>query len=70
MRLTRNLFWISWLILAPSTVLAAELTRLEVQSLLASIPAGQAATFAGMSLSGADLHDLDFSNADLSGADL
>ena len=70
MRLTLNLLWISWLMLAPSTALAAELTRLEVQSLLASIPAGQAASFAGMSLSGADLHDLDFGNADLSGADL
>src|SRR5215831_954612 len=70
MRLALNLFWMTCLILTPLSGLAAELTRSEVQSILASIPAGQAASFAGMSLSGADLHDLDFSNADLSGADL
>jgi len=70
MRLALNLFWIICLVLAPSGVLSAELTRPEVQSLLAATPAGQRATFAGKSLAGADLHDLDFSNADLSGADL
>ena len=56
--------------LGPSSVLAADLTRAEVQSMLTSTPAGQNASFAGRSLAGADLHDLDFSNADLSGADL
>jgi uncharacterized protein YjbI with pentapeptide repeats len=70
MRLMLNLLWISCLMLESSDVLAAELTRLEVQSVLASTPGGQKASFAGMSLAGADLHDLDFSNADLSGADL
>ncbi len=70
MRLALNLLWITLLMLAPSGVLGAELTRPEVQSILASTLAGQKASFAGMSLAHADLHDLDFSNADLSGADL
>jgi uncharacterized protein YjbI with pentapeptide repeats len=70
MRLALNLFWMTFLMLAPSSVLGAELTRPEVQSILASTPAGQKASLAGMSLARADLHDLDFSNADLSGADL
>ena len=70
MRLALSLFWIACVILKPSGVLAAELTRADVQSKLASTPAGQTASFAGMSLAGADLHDLDFSHADLSGADL
>ena len=70
MRLSLNLFWIICLILAPSGVLSAELTRSQVESILAATPAGQKASFAGMSLAGADLHDLDFSNADFSGADL
>jgi uncharacterized protein YjbI with pentapeptide repeats len=70
MRLTLNLCWITCLILVPSSVRAAELTRLEVQSIIASTPPGQRASFAGKSLAGTDLHDLDFSNADLSGADL
>ena len=70
MRLALSLFWIACVILKPSGVLAAELTRADVQSKLASTPAGQTASFAGISLAGADLHDLDFSHADLSGADL
>jgi uncharacterized protein YjbI with pentapeptide repeats len=70
MRLALNLFWMTCLILTPLGGLAAELTRSEAQSILASTPAGQKASFAGMALARADLHDLDFSNADLSGADL
>ena len=70
MRLATNLFWIACLILVPFSVLAAELTRADVQSILTSTPAGQTASFAGKSLAGADLHDLDFSHADFSGADL
>ena len=70
MRLALNLFWMTWLILAPLSGLAAELTRSEAQSILTSTPTGQKASFAGMTLARADLHDLDFSNADLSGADL
>jgi uncharacterized protein YjbI with pentapeptide repeats len=70
MRLLLSLFWITCLMLMPSGVLAADLTRADVQSKLASAPAGQTASFVGMSLAGADLHDLDFSHADLSGADL
>ena len=70
MRLLLSLFWITCLVLEPSGILAAELTRADVQSKLASTPAGQTASFAGLSLAGADLHDLDFSHADLSGADL
>jgi uncharacterized protein YjbI with pentapeptide repeats len=70
MRLVLNLFCIICLMSAPSSLLAAALTRSQVQSMLASTPAGQKPSFVGMSLAGADLHDLDFSNADLSGADL
>jgi uncharacterized protein YjbI with pentapeptide repeats len=70
MRLALNLFWMTCLILTPLSSLAAELTRSEAQSILASTPAGQKANFTGMALARADLHDLDFSNADLSGADL
>jgi uncharacterized protein YjbI with pentapeptide repeats len=70
MRLVLSLFWIACLMLKPSGVLAAELTRADVQSKLASTPAGQTASFVGSSLAGADLHDLDLSHADLSGADL
>ena len=70
MRLALSLFWIALLMLKPSGVLAAELTRADVQSKLASTPAGQTASFVGSSLAGADLHDLDFSHADLSGVDL
>ena len=70
MRFAPNLFYVICLMLAPGSLLAADLTRSEVQSMLASTPAGQKANFAGLSLAGADLHDLDFSNADLSGADL
>jgi uncharacterized protein YjbI with pentapeptide repeats len=65
-----SLFWITCLVLKPSGILAAELARADVQSKLASTPAGQTASFVGQSLAGADLHDLDFSHADLSGADL
>src|SRR5262249_61372486 len=70
MRLALNLFWMTCLILTPLSGLAADLTRSEAQSILASTPAGQKASFAGMALARADLHDLDFNNADLSGADL
>jgi uncharacterized protein YjbI with pentapeptide repeats len=70
MRLVFSLFWIACLVLKPSGVMAAELTRADVQSKLASTPAGQTASFVGSSLAGADLHDLDFNHADLSGADL
>lgn len=70
MRFAQKLLFVTCLMLAPSSLLAAELTRAEVQSMLASTPTGQNANFAGKSLAGADLHDLDFSHADLSGADL
>ena len=70
MRVALNLFWVTCLILTPLSSLAAELTRSEAQSILASTPTGQKASFAGMALARADLHDMDFSNADLSGADL
>ena len=70
MRLVLSLFWIALLMLEPSGVLAAELTRADVQSKLASTPAGQTASFVGMSLADADLHELDLSHADLSGVDL
>jgi uncharacterized protein YjbI with pentapeptide repeats len=70
MRLALNLVWMTCLILTAVSSLAADLTRSEAQSILASTPAGQKANFAGMALARADLHDLDFSNGDLSGADL
>jgi uncharacterized protein YjbI with pentapeptide repeats len=70
MRLLLSLFWIACLMLEPSLVLAAVLTRADVQSKLTSTPPGQTASFVGLSLAGADLHDLDFSHADLSAADL
>jgi uncharacterized protein YjbI with pentapeptide repeats len=70
MRLPLSLFWIICLMLKPSGVLATELTRADVQSKLASTPVGQTASFVGLSLTRADLHDLDLSHANLSGADL
>src|SRR5690242_12689645 len=71
MRLAVNLFWMTCVtIVTPLGGMAAELTRSEVQSVLASTPTGQNASFAGQTLAHADLHDLDFSNADFSAADL
>ena len=48
----------------------ADFTRVEVQSVLATVRTAQTTSFAGRSLAGLDLHDLDFTAVDLSDADL
>ena len=70
MRLSISLVWIIVSALFTSRLLAADLTRAEVQSMLAAPPPGKSASFAGRSLKDLNLADLDFTGADLSGADL
>jgi uncharacterized protein YjbI with pentapeptide repeats len=70
MRFAYKAFCIICVVVMMSDAFAADLTRIEVQSMLRAAPAGQGASLAGHTLAGLDLHDLDFTGADLSGVDL
>ena len=70
MRLTSSVLWIVSLTLVASGAFGADFTRVEVQSVLATVRTAQTTSFAGRSLAGLDLHDLDFTAVDLSDADL
>lgn len=68
--LVAGALWLVAVALTASAAGAADLTRADVQKILAATPKGEGASFVARSLAGLDLHDLDFSGADLSRADL